>query len=195
MMMRCIELMVTVCLFAVCLFVGYSLKDASAEQRSADLDLQGWQNTRWGMTADQVREAVPGVVTIPDAFYVNEPYMKLRLPSYQIGECHFDVVFLFNSDEKLDAVYVRLDGEKSTVLALSIKEVAYTCKRRISQLFFEKYGKSARESSVENGFDSPEKEEWIFPSTTIRLLHLRWPTTGSFGINYMGKIGPEFGKI
>jgi hypothetical protein len=170
---------------AAFLFAGCGREDASAAQDTSS-DLPGWQNTRWGMDPDQVREIVPGLGEIEA---MKDGKEQIKLPEWQIGECHFDVTFSFTSDKRLEMV---------SLGSLEHGEQIYRCKLSVNQLLVEKYGQpTTQEKKDIKYFGHNDHQQWMFASTTISLFLLQYLSGNEdhLTIMYKGKIDPSLDKI
>jgi hypothetical protein len=143
----------------------------------AQVNLPGWQATRWGMTEAQVRKTVEGAglrIAVPDkgedrwsgpdevSSYA--PFMS----HMSVGGDDYAVFFLFADDTH------RLSG-----VSLTGKSVgSFLEKRRatVSRLLIEKYGEPTKKRELLGW------EIWLVGATTIELQTL--PTLGSISLHY-----------
>src|SRR3954451_5845575 len=111
-------------------------------------DLMGWQNTRWGMTAAEIQDALAGKALdlTPKKYRHPEGEWKGHGPYYQLmryielGNTEFEVRFMIDPLTNVLA---------SVILRNSIREDRVTAKEAntIKKIITEKYGKPARNGS------------------------------------------------
>ncbi len=79
------------------------------------MDVEGWQNTRWGMNEDQIIEVVGHEhLRRVDREDFQRFYADLAIPFVNIGEYEFTVRFQMSKDKcLLEQVLVRREGPSS----------------------------------------------------------------------------------
>jgi len=118
-------------------------------------DPAGWTTARWGMTADQVRAAIPDAVPIPPEKIDGRP-ATLGIPHLDIGRSTWTAYFLFDPDGRLDAVHLK-------ALGTSVSQAAFV---DTELLLSERYGRSIARHEENN-----RSAQWSFPKTAITLRY------------------------
>jgi hypothetical protein len=124
---------------------------------SSSTDVLGWQQTRWGMTADEIIAAVGSHIRkVPrEGGDGDSWYSELCIPDVEIGDYPFFVQFQMDKvTGTLRRVVIKHEGEldKEPTGALN------TARRVLS----ERFGKPKREGTSDTLV-------WAFPTTTIDL--------------------------
>lgn len=144
-------------------------------------DLLGWRDTRWGMSASEIKEVLDGnkLKHLSDKLTINgskagenASYYDLVYGPLTIGSTDFDVKFIMGRSlphDQLGAVVIQ--SEKWSSIN---KTEATTIKHIIS----EKFGKPER-----NG--SSEEFRWSFRTTTITYFYILGKDNGVACIQYM----------
>lgn len=123
------------------------------------MDLEGWQQTRWGMSDAEIVNAVGGehIKRNSRANYQNL-YSDLHIPNVEVGPYYFDVIFqMEDASERLGQVLIAYDADDATDLAGALKAT-----RKVLQ---EKFGEPTRVGTSDDW-------AWTFPTTTILLSSL-----------------------
>lgn len=143
--------------FSLCLFFLLALSVRAQ-------DPTAWRTTSWGMSAEQIRAALPGeqfvAVDPPEKF--PDGLAPLKIPGYKVGGSAFDVSFILG-DQGLAAVNMTVAEIPAAPLAFS----------ELEKLFVSKYGQPGH--VVSEG--SLLQDVWTLPSSTIELSFAR-----SFGV-------------
>jgi hypothetical protein len=118
-------------------------------------DVSGWQQTRWGMTADEIIAAVGSHIRkVPREEYPNA-WSELCIPDVEIGDYPFLVQFQME----------KVTGTLTQVLIKHEEELdkeptgAFNTARRVLS---ERFGQPKREGTSDTLV-------WAFPTTTITL--------------------------
>jgi hypothetical protein len=124
---------------------------------SENTDLLGWQQTRWGMTDEEIVASV-GVQQLRRTARSTSTnvYHELIIPSVDVGRYPYDVQFqMSNSTNRLIQVLLKHDAEELSSLPTRQLDSA-------RKLLSEKFGPPRRDGTSEDWV-------WAFPSTTIML--------------------------
>lgn len=118
-------------------------------------DLQGWRNTRWGMSVEEVK-----------ALYPFEDGMEIELGDpRQVGKTHIEIK---GHRYKIRFVFLKSFGLESVNLAWnSTTSNEVNPATAIAEELQSKYGVPSEVSSKDNHYYTEAK--WILPSTTIRF--------------------------
>jgi hypothetical protein len=119
-------------------------------------DLPGWQNTRWGMLADEVAMAAGAERvqrTVRQSF--QRFYSDMKIPNVPIGQLAFDVIFqMDDQSHRLRQVLVLHQCDPSR----EPTEEASTTRAVLEERFGEPKKAETRDTLL-----------WVFPTTTIAL--------------------------
>lgn len=129
-------------------------------------DVVGWQGTTWGMTLEEVQQAVPAAKRLKDK-PENGMVFALSIPKYKVAGHDFSVSFRFNATEpmKLKQVSVAIAG------SMSPKEYWETF-ASLEKLLTEAYGAPAlRRDTATPGEIRVQKKyrNWFLKNTKIEL--------------------------
>lgn len=119
-------------------------------------DVLGWQNTRWGMTADEIISAVglDRLRQIP-LETGKDWYAELAIPDVDIGRNAFDITFQMSSEtDRLKQVLIRHEDATNRPQEMQFQETL--------EIIAEKFGQPAR-------IGTSNEWMWEFPTTTIFL--------------------------
>lgn len=121
-------------------------------------DLLGWQNTRWGMTEEEIIEHMPDAPFQPVPHQdFGTAYCKLILSRVKIGDSAFEVLMQMNKDtDRLSHVLIKNDGDPS----YAADKTVFNDTLRI---LTERFGKPAR-TATSNAYN------WTHPTTTVELF-------------------------
>ena len=126
--------------------------------------LNGWQNTRWGMSLEEVLQALGDKAKIPRApRQAKSSDEAAYIPSYKVSGCDFRVSFhLHKTTKKLLFV----------MLKLKRKQAASNCHHQIRLLLIEKYGQPIFEDKDKRSkkIISVSTGEWQVDTTKISLI-------------------------
>jgi hypothetical protein len=118
-------------------------------------DLEGWQQTRWGMTTGEIIEAVgkENLRRVEETRSFNEFYADLTIPNVAIGQYEFDVVFqMGNETDRLEQVLISYEEDPDRSPTSAFKAAL--------KLLTEKFGSPER-------IGTSDEFQWRFPTTTI----------------------------
>jgi hypothetical protein len=125
----------------------------------------GWQQTRWGMTGDEISKVMPGVTPLdkPPTFERSDGLMgvaRLGIQDFLILGQHYTVSFLPDENDRLEKVLLHPKGDHfpSSVL------------RNLEQLLTAKYGKATLSHEQANG---GRNDTWILDTATIELNYVK----------------------
>ena len=133
-------------------------------------DIDGWNKTRWGMTENEVLEALEGkATTIGEPKKYKNGYSPIVLKEIQINDHKYTANFVFdNNNKKLVMVIIEFDNTPF--------EVNFTT---LEQMLVGKYGapsfKNDNVMPPRGGSRLPDKaltRSWNFPSTIIELNYV-----------------------
>lgn len=154
---------------------------AAAQTRPRDID--GWNEVKWGMTVDQVRELHPGAIQSDTAAWTH-----LQLPAIHAGDIPLEVdagarkpsgrVTLIT----LWCAYGLPDGVRGAAPQLGPRDFD-----TLKDALLRKYGSPRDELSSVDAGDSLHSYYWVFPSGSITLQlrqNRRTNTLGSFRVEY-----------
>jgi hypothetical protein len=154
---------ITTFVFAFAL-VGCSRSETSPPS-SNDQDRPGWQTTRWGMTADEIRKAMPeaGPLDKTETFEPVQGHKKvatLGINRFQIADHTFTVYFLMDDNDRLERVILSpIKGQFPSIVFDSLEN-----------LLTAKYGKP----SITRGEGSRERTDvWHLSGMTITLNYYK----------------------
>jgi len=156
-----------------CALLGLFLCAALSAQpiSKAGADVTGWTSTKWGMTAAQVRAAVP----YPTEQDPDSKNLQI-VPPIQIGRIPVRVDFDF-TDGKLTLVGLTAIHAEDHVTANG----AFASLKRS---LIEKYGKPSDEQTRTDTSGTTQEVFWSFPSTQIVLRLIDWRFLASAMITY-----------
>ena len=123
------------------------------------MDLEGWQQTRWGMTDAEIVQAV-GTEHLKRTAREDyrDWYAELQIQDVEVGHYRFDVIFqMEKASNRLAQVLIAYDADGTENLSGAFKAA-----RKMLQ---EKFGEPVRLGTSDNW-------AWIFPTTTIVLSSL-----------------------
>jgi hypothetical protein len=128
-------------------------------------DLEGWRQSKWGMTADQVIKAFNGEVVRlkkPDVF--KDGHAPVGIESYALAGHKYKVSFVVNEKGKLHKVSLDLQEEGNESIFESLEK-----------LLTEKYGKPSYQNNRRNDGNLAQslsrETMWSFSKTTITLTY------------------------
>jgi len=118
-------------------------------------DPGGWTGAKWGMSADQILQALPD-----QAVRLNPPekynHATAHIPSFQLAGASFHVYFIPDNDGHLKSVvFSPLDVTREGLDFLF---------QRLQNLLIEKYGRPWKSTEQAN-----TEIQWTFKTTTIIL--------------------------
>lgn len=140
-------------------------------------DVTGWNNTRWGMTVDEVIKTLKGKAELVDKPNKTVSPSKLgpvltlaRITNIEINAEAFQVFFHFDEIQK-----------KLVRVVVSSKENAPPESQFISleNMLMSMYGKPASsEDNKDPTVGGTFKRSWIFPSTTVEIQYGQFKNLG-----------------
>ena len=122
---------------------------------SSSTDVLGWQQTRWGMTADEIIAAVGSHIRKGPREDGDSWYSELCIPDVEIGDYPFFVQFQM---DKVTGTLRRVMIKHEEELDKEPTGALNTARRVLS----ERFGQPKREGTSDTLV-------WAFPTTTIRL--------------------------
>jgi hypothetical protein len=132
-------------------------------------DIQGWDKAEWGMTEAQVMAAFGKHAERHEKDLYAEMYSTVRITGFSYNNIAYRADMLFdNNSEKLTGINLRVLDEKSLKVVDEFKKQSILLKTA--------FGNPSEET--------PTKQMWRFPSTTIKLEFK--PITSLFGVNIFG---------
>lgn len=129
-----------------------------APMEAAEPNLQGWENTRWGMTRAEVAAARPDAQDISMPDYRKPPRppgVAFGIPEYQVGACPVRVFFEFK-DDRLASVSLHFFVRRTKA-----------CFAEFRETFLKEYGAPASEKIRADSGDVDS--EWLVGNTRIYL--------------------------
>lgn len=120
-------------------------------------DVQGWQSTRWGMTADEIVNSVghEHLRRRPRADYTRM-YANLVIEAVTIGREHYDVIFQMSKEtDRLSQVLLQHQCHDNRRFPSDVMN-------RAKQMLTERFGEAER-------IGAEEAFIWRFPTTEIEL--------------------------
>lgn len=128
----------------------------------------GWENTSWGMTKDEVAAAISEDIALAQGKHkTTTGYEGLTAPSYEIGGCDFRAEIFFNDySHRLENIRLELkEGNR-------INNLTVECYREIGELFTIKYGAPVQSTNDNTGVSLVGSREWHQNDTQILVFHM-----------------------
>jgi hypothetical protein len=128
-------------------------------------DVEGWQATKWGMTEEQVRSAMPDLSeNVPPKKFNASVYVPFDT-AFKVDRFYFQVVLQFDVDtRRLGQVLVTANDASPERWIVA------------RQLLVERYGPPHKQYG--------DKFVWLFPSTAIELTRYADPLLRMTNIRY-----------
>jgi hypothetical protein len=139
----------------ITIIFGLTFFSSSLIQAQFPQDVTGWQNTRWGMSKDELLKTLGKQLTLipPGKKPIQGNFLEYEIPNYYIEYISLTVRFDMEG-EKLNRVILTKWGNEANAAF-----------EKLRMLLSSKYG--------QNVVNQPERwkkqTEWIFPTTTIVL--------------------------
>lgn len=171
--MRALVALLILCTFATA---------AVAQDGTGPADLQGWQNTRWGMTAAEVQSTLGDSASrVPEGDYWTKDKVRFAYTGFVIRDVDI-------ADGKFN-VKLLLDAKTNLLSHVFISLADQSADRRTREMYFnkleaaltQKYGKP-KYTNGDTG-DSRERR-WMFPTTTIQLRLVYFSVGDVFDLSY-----------
>ena len=158
-----------------------------AAGQSKPKDVLGWEDTRWGMTAEDIAKLlgerakrVPSVKVYGDWYYLYTVPVNLK------GQTYTAILLMDYSTAKLVRVDVRLDQYESPTPR---EDVFNAFDALLTQQYGQPDSKQDERLSDRRGIGNT----WKFPTSTVELW-LYWRNddhTGNVGISYFPTVAPK----
>lgn len=147
-------------------------------------DLPGWESTRWGMTADELRGALGTRVTeLPGRWLYGGAYAELAVEGVEIGGLAF-TAYLQMSAETDRLQQVLLERRRTGAVPSAFEKVIDA----LTQRFGPPSGDCAQAKAGGRPLDY--EVAWRFPSTTLHAKFLDFSTTAIFSRDPEAELDP-----
>ena len=138
-------------------------------------DVKGWNNSKWGMTENEVVKAFNGNVKHLEENKISKDgdgYCSLRMEGIEIDKEKYFADFWFDNNKKLYEVLIQPNKEGGSKLS-EINFLEYQFKD-LERKIIEKYNKPISDEDKDDKKNEIIKHQrlWNFPSTTIELNYL-----------------------
>jgi hypothetical protein len=143
-------------MFKILIYITISMIFLNQSLGFAMDDLKGWQNTRWGMSREELKNAIGDKLKKDNKGW-------LYMTNYQIGKFTFYVEFSFPKDRDY-LTFVGVSPDPSCKIQDCDNVFLFLKKALIS-----KYGPPINIENSHSGLT----HTWIFTSTTIKLIYAK----------------------
>lgn len=143
---------------------------------AAEKNLEGFQETRWGMTEDQLQEIYHGKLehwtkTVGGVATPATKYPEFGLQHYDIDQCDFSVNLQFK-EKRLSSVTLDLN-DMNLLTKLG-------CPNKIIDILVRKYGAPDIDQPSKDHSTEIHTRTWFLGNTTLREVDVFWPGVGSY---------------
>lgn len=182
-------------LFALLLLV--SIVGSAFSQDLKPKDLLGWQDTRWGMT-DQELLALPlPFETSPKRNHLLKPggeeryaYSVRYLPNYELAGGKFKVEFFMDiKTDRLVSVYFSPSEHADNVQIINLFF------ERLDASLTQKYGPPSYKNDASVGGALKRTRQWAFPTSLIELNFQAATYYNALGLEYKPSKGSDANKL
>lgn len=147
-------------------------------------DLPGWNGTRWGMTAEELRAALGGRLSdLPGRWVYGGAYAELAVEDVEIGGLTFIAYLQMNAEtDRLQQVL--LERRRTGAVPRAFAQVI--------DALTERYGSPRGDCAQAKSGGEPldYRITWRFPSTTLHAKFLDFSTTAVFSRDPEAELDP-----
>lgn len=144
---------------------SYKPSDEAIARAAQGKDILGWQQSWWGMTANELVQTFgDSLEKLPKPYIYSKLYAEYIIPNYNVGKDPYTVIFqMDNRTHRLAQVLILSEEFPKDSPYLSQFD-------RLEALLSQKYGTVRYKRDKDESLINHERQ-WVFPTTTIELSY------------------------